>query len=110
MNQDVTKMCQIFKKPHTYTNARPVSAARPSLAHLLPGGGREGALAAAPHSGRRSPGSQWPRPWWEVSAGFATEFTTCSTPHSELGVASLSPASAVGPGLGELSLDVQTGS
>jgi hypothetical protein len=34
-----------LKKPHTYTNASPVSAARPSLGHLLPGGGRGGGLA-----------------------------------------------------------------
>lgn len=55
-------------------------------------------------------GKVLPYPTAHVSAGFAMDFPPCSTPHSELGVASLSPASAGGPGLGELSLDVQTGS
>lgn len=56
-------------------------------------GGREGKVLSYPTA--------------HVSAGFFMEFTPCSTPHSALGVASLSPASAGVPGLGELSLDVQ---
>lgn len=31
MHQDVTKMCQIFKKPHTYTNASPCLCRPPKL-------------------------------------------------------------------------------
>lgn len=93
-----------FKKPHTYTNARPVSTARPSLAHLLPGGGKERALGVAPHSGHLSLGTQMaqamveglkgkalPCPTAHISAGL---ILVSDTPHlhSELGGASLSPA------------------
>lgn len=105
MNQDVTKMCQIFlKKPHTYTNARPVSTACPSLAHLLPGGGREGALGVEPHSGHLSPGRQMAQAMVEglkgkalpcpIAHASATLTLESRTPplHSELGVASLSPS------------------
>lgn len=96
-----------FKKPHTYTNARPVSTARPSLAHLLPGGGREGALGVAPHSAHLSPGTQMaqamveglqgkalPYPAAHASDGLSLESSTHTPLHSELAGASLSPAAA----------------
>lgn len=58
MHQDVTKMCQIFKKPHTYTNASPRLCRPPKLRPSVSRGweGGVGLGSQGHHSGH-------PQPW-----------------------------------------------
>lgn len=56
MHQDVTKMCQIFKKPHTYTNASPRLCRPPKLRpSVSQGWGGAGLGSQHHHSGHLQP-------------------------------------------------------
>lgn len=58
MHQDVTKMCQIFKNPHTYTNASPHLCHPPKPGPSVPWGWKgSGACSQRHDSGHPQPGS-----------------------------------------------------
>lgn len=82
MHQDVTKMCQIFKKPHTYTNASPRLHRLPKISHLFPRGERGAGLGSWCHH------SGYPHRWVWPSNGLQV---------MDLGRTGLSPGHAGPP-------------